>query len=127
MTASPSVIIGDFDFIRSVSLPEKTNSPLIIDPDAVLPDSICSQHLQPVSWWGTQVLEIRRVIEHREFPLSNLLEAGEFPDHLSRKELLRLFVPKTSDHGMYLTIVLRVTYYVFAKFGLKIVPNDLTG
>jgi hypothetical protein len=39
-------------------------------------------------------------MEHREFPFSNLLEAGEVPDHLSGKELLRLFVPKTSDHGI---------------------------
>jgi hypothetical protein len=48
MTGSPSVIIGDFDFIRSVSLPEKTNPPLIVDPDAVLPDPIRVQHLR----WG---------------------------------------------------------------------------
>ena len=98
MTGSPSVIIGDFDFIRSVSLPEKTNTPLIVDPDAMLPDPIRMQHLQPVSWWGTQVLEIRRVIEHGQFPLRRLPEAGEFLDHLSGKELLRLFVPKPSDH-----------------------------
>jgi hypothetical protein len=48
MTGAPSVIIGDFNFIRSVSLPEKTNPPLIVDPDTVLPDSIRFQHLQ----WG---------------------------------------------------------------------------
>ena len=92
------MIIGDFDFIRSVSLPEKTNPPLIVDPDTVLSHPIRLQHFQPVSWWGTQVLEIRRVIEHGQFPLRRLLEAGEFLDHLSGKELLRLFVPKTSDH-----------------------------
>lgn len=92
------MIIGDFDFIRSVSLPEKTNPPLIVDPDAMLPDPIRMQHLQPVSWWGTQVLEIRCVIEHGQFSLSGLPEAGEFLDHLSCKELLRLFVPKPSDH-----------------------------
>ena len=100
ITGSPSVIIGDFNFIRSVSFPEKTNPPLTVNPDAVLPDPICFQHLQPVSWWGEQILEIRRVIEHREFPFSNLLEVGEFPHHLSCKELLRLFVPKTSNHDV---------------------------
>jgi hypothetical protein len=100
MTGSPSVIIGDFDFIRSISLPEKTNSPLIVDPDTVLPDSIRFQHFQQVSRWGTQVLEIRRIIEHGQFPLSRFPEAGEFLDHLSGKELLRLFVPKTSDHDI---------------------------
>ena len=92
------MIIGDFDFVRSVSLPEETNPPLIVDPDTVLVDPILFQHLQPFSRWGKQVLEIRRVIEHREFPFSNLLEAGEFPDHLSCKELSRLVVPKPSDH-----------------------------
>lgn len=46
MTGSPSVIIGDFDFIRSVSLPEKTNPPLIVDPDAVLSGPILFRSVQ---------------------------------------------------------------------------------
>lgn len=36
MAYSPSVIIGDFDFIGSVSSPDKADPPLLVDPDAVL-------------------------------------------------------------------------------------------
>jgi hypothetical protein len=56
MACSPSVIICDFDLIGSVSLPDKTNSPLLVDPDAVLTGPIPFQLLQPVSRQGQQVL-----------------------------------------------------------------------
>jgi hypothetical protein len=66
------VVICDVALIGSVSLPDKTNAPLIIDPDAVLSGSISFQLLQPVSRWRKQVLEVRRTIEHD--PLSMLYE-----------------------------------------------------
>ena len=46
MTGSPSVIIGDFDLIGSVSLPDKVGSPLLVDPDAVLFSPILFQSVQ---------------------------------------------------------------------------------
>ena len=100
MTYSPSVIIGDFDLIGSVSLPDKADSPLLVDPDAVLSGPIPFQHLQPISWWGKQVIEFRSVIEHGQFPFCRFPEAGELLDHLSCKEQLRLFVAKASDHDI---------------------------
>lgn len=70
----------------SVSSPDKADPPLLVDPDAVLSSPIPFQHLQPVSWRGEQVLEVRSVIEHGQFPLSHFPEAGEFLDRLSCKE-----------------------------------------
>jgi hypothetical protein len=43
------VVVDDFDFIRITFFPAKTNSPLIVDPDAMLSGSIALQSLQPVS------------------------------------------------------------------------------
>jgi hypothetical protein len=42
------MIIGNLDFMRSVFLPYKTYSPLIIDADAVLPGPVSFEFFQPV-------------------------------------------------------------------------------
>jgi hypothetical protein len=45
-----------------------------------------------------KILQVWGVVEHREFSLCDLPEAGEFPDHPSGKGLLGLLVPKPSNH-----------------------------
>jgi hypothetical protein len=37
--------------------PAEADSPLIIDPDAVLTGAITTQLFQPIAWWQCQVLE----------------------------------------------------------------------
>jgi hypothetical protein len=49
MVFSPSVIIRDLDVMGSVSHPDKTNPPLIIDPDTVLSEPISFQSFQSVA------------------------------------------------------------------------------
>jgi hypothetical protein len=44
------VIVGDFWFVGVSALPDKTNSALVIDPNAELPVSIPSQFFQAISW-----------------------------------------------------------------------------
>ena len=102
MVCSPSVIISDLDVMGSVSRPDKADPPLIIDPDTVLAGPITLQSFQSVACRREKVFQVRRVVEHREFPLRDLPEAGEFPDQLSCKELLCLLVPEPSNHGLNL-------------------------
>jgi hypothetical protein len=103
------MIIGNLDFVRSIGHPNKTDSPLIVDPDTVLSSAIPFQLLQAVSCRGHQVFEIGCAIEHRQLPFGHLSEAGKLPYHRAGEELFRLFVPKTSDHGIQTIMILRVT------------------
>lgn len=117
---SPSVIIRDLDLMRSVSYPDKTDPPLIIDPDTVLADPSPLQSFQSVACRREEVFQVRRVVEHREFPLRDLSEAGKLLHHLAGEELLRLLVPKPSNHDIHPITVLRFTYSVCAKYVLKL-------
>jgi hypothetical protein len=94
MIVSPSVIVGDLDVMGSVSHPDKTDPPLIVDSDTVLSGPLPFQLLKSVSGWRRQVFEIGGTVEHCEFPLSDGPEAREFFDRLSCKEPLRLFIPE---------------------------------
>jgi len=65
------MIIDDLDAI-SVSIPEaKTQTPLIVYPNAELPLTIALQCLQSVRWRYAQVINASRDVEHLKFPLSD--------------------------------------------------------
>ena len=100
------MIIGDFDGMGSVRHPDKTDPPLIIDPDAVLSDPIPFQFLQPISCRRQQIFKIRCAIEHRQLPFRHLPKAGELLDVLSGKDQLRLLVSKASDYDCQGTSIL---------------------
>jgi len=110
--------------MRTASRPDKADPPLIIDPDTVLAGTITFQLLQSVSGWRQQVFEIGGAVEHREFSLSHLSEAGKILHHLASKKLLRLLIPKPSNHDIQPIIALRFTYSVCAKFVLKLCKTD---
>lgn len=80
---SPSVIIGDLDIMRSVSLPDKTDPPLIVDPDAMLTSPAPLQLLQPITGRGQKIFEGSGIIEHRKLPFRDGLETGERFDGLA--------------------------------------------
>ena len=98
------MVIGDFDFMRPICFPHKTDPPLIIDPDAMLSDPLPFQPLQAICWWGQQILQVHRIIEHGQFPLSGIPEAEELLDHSTGEETFGLFVSKTSYHSDAITL-----------------------
>jgi len=46
------MVIDDLDLLGRTITPNETDSPLIVDSDAVLTFPIATQFLQPVSWYG---------------------------------------------------------------------------
>jgi hypothetical protein len=51
-----SVVIDDLDITRTVVGPDKTQPPLRVDTDAVLPASITVQRFEPISGRAPQEL-----------------------------------------------------------------------
>jgi len=45
------VVVDEFDIIRTSFMPGEAESPLGVDPNAVLATSITSQSLEPVTRW----------------------------------------------------------------------------
>jgi hypothetical protein len=46
----PLMVVYDLNVVRIALAPAKANSPLIVDPDAVLAFPIAPQGFQPVPW-----------------------------------------------------------------------------
>jgi hypothetical protein len=68
------VVVCDFDIIGVSILPEKANTPLIIDPNAVLSGSVASKLFQMVCRWNSEVIEYFGVVEHAQFAQGYLLD-----------------------------------------------------
>lgn len=83
MVGCPSMIICDFNVVGSVRHPDKTDPPLIVDPNTMLSGPIAFESFQPITGRCNKILQVRCVVEHRELPLCDLPEAGEFTDLLS--------------------------------------------
>jgi len=63
MSTPPSVVIHDLDVLGTVVSPGEADTPLIIDPDAVLPDSIAPQRLQTIARRHSELIEHNDRIE----------------------------------------------------------------
>jgi hypothetical protein len=71
------MIVDDL-YVVSVSLsPHKTNAPLVIDTDAVLPFAVSCQCMKPIAARDTQIHQTFGRVQHQQFPsrrLSNIHE-----------------------------------------------------
>ena len=65
------VVVRDFDIVRIVALPTKTDSVLIVDPNAVLLTPATVELLQAVSWRHRQLLEIAYPVQLIQLPTGN--------------------------------------------------------
>ena len=70
------MIIYYFNFVRISIHPFETDSPLLVDADAVLPFPIPLQHLQPVSRRNPQIFEANRSVQELQFMKRLLLNVA---------------------------------------------------
>lgn len=59
---------------RAVFRPHETDSPLIVDAEAVLPFAIIFQSFEPVGWRYFQINKRLRLVQHEQFPQRRLAE-----------------------------------------------------
>lgn len=73
------MVVDDRDVPRAVFSPTETDSPLIIDSDAVLSTPIAAELLQSVAWRHAQIGQILRAVEHLQLSFSLCLKRTELP------------------------------------------------
>jgi len=76
--------------------PDKTDSPLIIDPNRVLPFPIASQCFQLISRRRSQHAQLRRSVKLEQFPQGDPLNGTEPPAVVIVNELLS-FLRQAAD------------------------------
>ena len=92
------MIIDDLDAFRRAFAPDEAESPLIVDPDAMLTLPVAAQSLKPVSWNCRHVLQALGVVQHPQLPPGHGSNVAEFAVLLPVKELLGLLAAEGSYH-----------------------------
>lgn len=92
------MIVGYFDFMRSVLLPDEANSILIIDSDAVLACPITLECLQPVPRRNLQILEAGAGLDLIQLSQCGSCDCRPFTTLSSLEESLSVLVAEALDH-----------------------------
>jgi hypothetical protein len=86
------VVVNDLDLESLGVSPSKTDAPLIVDPNAVLPFAVSRERLQPIAWNGRQIGQRRRRMDMIELSFRNASDLLELSAKLSTEDALGLFV-----------------------------------
>ena len=96
--AFASMIVDDFNVPRAVVSPAKADSPLVVDPDAVLPTSIAGKFLEPVAGRDAKVVQILGAIENLQLALGLRLEGAEPTRRTAPEKFLGVARCKRPNH-----------------------------
>ena len=77
------MVINNFDTVRASIRPTKTNTPLIVDSNAVLARTIAFECFKMIAGWNFQVFKPISNFKLSEFAPCNLGNVHEFPDTMA--------------------------------------------
>jgi hypothetical protein len=93
------MVIGDLDFVSVSFAPFKTNTPLIVDADAVLSLAIASKALQSISRQGRKRSQVRRGVKHVQFSKRLPFKSLESPHPFPVEKALGIAAPEGANHS----------------------------
>jgi len=106
------VVIGYLNIMGVAFAPNKTDTPLVVDPNAVLSGAVSPQLFQPVSRQRRQNPEIVRAIENVQLAQRRSLDGPKPATGMAKEEPLGFRRAKGLDHpGMLYRISLAVKQY----------------
>jgi hypothetical protein len=100
------VIIDDLNIVRIAFSPNETETPLVIDPNAILARSVAMQRFQAISWWRPQISQFSGGVQLPYLPARNSLDCLEASTKLPAIKSLSFLGAKRLDHE-YNSITLR--------------------
>ncbi|WP_427846988.1 hypothetical protein [Corynebacterium meridianum] len=96
---SVSVIVDEFDIVRTSLPPDETDTPLGVDTNTVLSSSVTDQALQPVTRRYLQIRNFLGRVGQLEFPKGLPLNRPiDAPDVLLLPDMLGISAAERSDH-----------------------------
>lgn len=99
-----SVIVDNFDLKDAFLGPDETDSPSVVDPDAVLATSTALQRLQPVPGRRTQGIERCCAVELLKFSFCDRCKVGKSRIAIACKKSGRALIPERSDRETGYTV-----------------------
>jgi hypothetical protein len=97
------VIIHDFYIVGISALPAEADSPLVVDPNAVLALSITAEFLEAIRWWNTKVIKRLRSVQYQELSQRYPLKGPENPGMPPFEDFLGLLAAESLDHELIIT------------------------
>ncbi|GLE65394.1 hypothetical protein VNPA120719_53350 [Pseudomonas aeruginosa] len=98
------MVINYFDFFGTRIRPDETDTPLVIDPDAMLARPLSLQRLQAVSRWRAQVSKLRSRMKHCELTRSDCEDRSPPPRKTRLKKLTSLVAAKGQNQSLTLNV-----------------------
>ena len=94
------MIVSDLNVVGMTAVPDKTDSPLFIDSNAMLAQPIALQFLKAASWWNTQFLDVYRRIQHQELSFGTPAYGNrKIASSSSLEDILRIAIGEALDHA----------------------------
>ena len=92
------MVIHDLHVVGVAIAPDKADSPLIVDADAVLALAVASQPFETIPRGSRKVAEFDGGIKDSQFPSRHLLEGLKALDPFAAVQMLRIFRAEALDH-----------------------------
>ncbi len=73
------MVICYFNIVDIALIPDKTNTPLVVYSDAVLPNTVVLQRFQPVSRWYPKIVQYLSIVQHTLFAPRYFLNVYPYP------------------------------------------------
>ncbi len=94
------MVVADLDVVGVAVLEAETDSPLVVDGDRVLADSIALERMEPVTWRDPEELNLLSRVDRREFAQRTPRDVwGNSTRRAGHVEQLGLLVRKRLDHA----------------------------
>ena len=118
------MVIDDFDVERVAVNPPKTDTPLIVDADAMLPFAIAFERLQSIARRDPKVGKATSLVQIQELAPGATLDSAPTRHEFIIEERFGVLRPKGLDH---LYRVLRAASYLKPRLVLDLAMPELTG
>jgi hypothetical protein len=92
------VVVGYFNVKGASGLPAETESPLVIDSDAVVSFPVSFQSFETICRWNSKVIDVFSGIKHRQFAKSHQGERRKTAIATGGPELSGVFAAKSFNH-----------------------------
>jgi hypothetical protein len=94
------MVVHNFNAVSVSAAPHKADTPLVVDPYAMLPVPVTAERLQPVRGWGFQILEFGGGLNHSQFSARYNLDIAEPSAVMAQPDLFGFLAAKRLDHRL---------------------------
>jgi hypothetical protein len=79
------MVVHDLHIFASIGCPDKAETELIVNANAVLSRAVAAKSFEPITGWHAQILQFSRAIKHSQLPHCCSLNTDKTPNAVAVK------------------------------------------